>query len=81
MEEKSFIIYNHVLLVLLNNNEIMMVTADEIDRRRPIVLRKGEDPTCRLLNETSFLIYDQSRDIELLTANAEEWVAALSKVA
>jgi hypothetical protein len=55
MEEKTFIIYGHVLLILFSNNEIMMVTADEIERRRPIVLRK-DGAKCRLLGDSSLLI-------------------------
>lgn len=78
MEEKTFIIFNHVLLVLCGGRELLMVTADETERRRPILLKK-DGVGFKLLAESGILLCDESRDIELRTANVEEWAAALSQ--
>lgn len=41
VEEKTFIVYSYVLLVLCKEKEVILVSSDEIDKKRQLVLKNG----------------------------------------
>jgi hypothetical protein len=65
-----------VLLVLCKDNELFLVNSYEMEKKKQIVLKKDGEGV-KLLNENSFLLYEEERDTELRSANAEVWVKAI----
>ena len=78
MEEKTFIVYGYALLVLCKGKTIFLVGAEDIDKKRQLDLKNGEDAPCKLVNQTHFLIQEEERVTEMCCPEAEEWVKTIN---
>ena len=63
--------------MLCKDQEVILVGADEHDKRRNVVVKKGIETPCTVEGD-HLLVQEEGRVTELQTGNAEEWAKALN---
>ena len=57
MEEKSFIFYTYVLLVLCKNKELYLVNSEDLTVKKPLKLKGNDNSSIKLYSEEKFELF------------------------
>lgn len=57
MEEKSFIFYTYVLLVLCKNKELYLVNSEDLTIKKSLKLKGNDNSSIKLYSEEKFELF------------------------